>query len=441
MQKSLLYTLLLVSIVSNAQNWSIKATGFTTSSRSLNKISIANANVIWANAFDNSVPLNPKQNVKEITLSIDGGNTWTPKTVNLGADNTLLGISSISAISDKIAWISVYPETGGTGGIWKTIDGGTSWSKQTTAPFNAAKSYPNFVHFWDANNGVAQGDPEGGEFEIYTTTNGGTNWTKVPGTNIPDPTILGEAGYFKQYCISGNTIWFGTDKGRIFKSTDKGINWTANTSPSADFGLDNFTFSDTNKGLLLTYNPVKLYKTTDGGVSWNTTPIPYTGQVFNTNITYVPGTSKVISSAYANPLGSSYSLDDGASWTTIDSGVFHGDLAFLNSGFGFSAGLNSSSTVGGISKFSGTLFVEKFDLTNQITAYPNPTNGILNLNSESSIIKQASVFDLSGKQVYSSKFSGTNNVTLDLKSVQTGVYFLKTTTDSGKTETITILKK
>jgi photosystem II stability/assembly factor-like uncharacterized protein len=441
MKKILLYILLTSSFIANAQFWTEKATGFTTPGRTLNCIAIANSSVIWANEYDSTTE---DYTLKGFTRSTDGGNTWTPGSINLGAATNELGISSITAISATTAWISAFPDTAGTiqvGGIWKTIDGGTTWTKQPTALFNSSDSFPNFVYFWDANNGVAQGDPESGEFEVYTTTDGGTTWTRVPAANIPDPSpIGGEFSYFNRYSVSGNTIWFGTDKGRIYKSTDKGLNWTVTQTPSLDFKLDRFTFSDTNKGLLMRYNipSTALFKTIDGGDTWN--PIPTTG-FFRSEMAYIPGTSIVISSgSYISDYGSTYSIDDGATWIGIDD-VSHGVLAFLNSSFGFSAGMNTNTTTGGIFKFTGIpLKNTSFDVKNQVSAYPNPTNGILKLDSGISLIKEAAVFDLLGRQVYSCKFSGLNNVTLDLKSLQTGTYVLKVTSDAGKTENIKIMK-
>jgi len=265
MKKNLLLILLTTSFVVNAQFWSPKATGFTTPSRSLNSISIVDANVIWANAFDNLDPNNQDFTIKEFTRSIDGGNTWTSGTINLGPNSSDMGSSSITAASASTAWISVSPGATNTGGIWKTIDGGTNWTKQPTALFNSGVSYPNFVHFWNETDGIAQGDPENGEFEIYTTTNGGTNWTRVPAANIPDPDVAGEFGYFNLFTVSGNTIWFGTDLGRIFRSSDKGLTWTAYDSVySTDFGLDRFTFSSALKGILMIHNTQKIYSTVDG---------------------------------------------------------------------------------------------------------------------------------------------------------------------------------
>ncbi|HWS59662.1 MAG TPA: T9SS type A sorting domain-containing protein [Flavobacterium sp.] len=440
MKKKLLFILLTSSFFTNAQFWAEKATGFDTPSRSLNSISIVDANVIWANAFDNSDLINPNYNVKEFTLSIDGGNTWTSKSFDSGINTADLGISSISAISAITAWVSVFDDAGSTGGIWKTVDGGTNWTKQPTALFNSSKSYPNFVYFWDANNGITMGDPDGLEFEIYTTIDGGTTWTRVPGDNIPDANGVEEWGYFSLYSVSGNTIWFGTNKGRIFKSSDKGLTWKAYISvANADFGVDKFTFSNETKGLLMIENTQKLYNTTDGGVTWNPVITP---DFYKSDIAYIPGTSIVVAGAAANPFGSSYSIDDGVTWTVIDNGIYHGTLAFLNDSFGFSAGLTTNATTGGISKFTGIppLKTQKFDAEKQISAYPNPTNGILHLDSEFFQIKETKLFDLLGRQVFDLKFQPLNKVTLDLNSLQSGLYLLQATSDSGKTETMKIMK-
>jgi photosystem II stability/assembly factor-like uncharacterized protein len=439
MKKILLSILLVSSFVANAQFWHEKATGFATANRTLSSISIVNASVIWAIALDNSAA--PDYTIKEFTKSVDGGDTWTYNTIDLGPSTDGLGITSISAVSDQIAWISAAPDASGLGGVWKTTDGGLTWIQQTTALFsNPSESYTSFVRFWDASNGVAGGDTESGSFEIYTTTDGGTNWSRVIGANIPD-SLVGETGFVGVISVIGNTFWFATSAGRIFKSTDKGLSWTVTQTPSLDFnlGLDRFTFSDANNGLLMDYyDTTALYKTTDGGANW----ISFTTSgFFNTNIAYIPGTSTVISAAAANPLGSSYSLDNGSTWTPIDTGVFHGELAFLNDNFGFSAGVNANATTGGISKFTGIpLKTPSFDLKKQFSAYPNPTNGILQINSGTSLIKEATVFDLLGKQVYKSNFSALNSADLDLNSLQTGNYVLKLTSDSGKTETMKIMK-
>lgn len=450
MRKIVLTVLLITSFTASAQFWSERATGFSTAGRGLYFISIVDQNVVWALGVDHQVG-NDDLTIKEFTRSNDGGNTWTPGKINLGAGIVTpgdLGVSSITAVSNTTAWISIYPDalvTAEVGGIWKTTDSGVSWTKQTTALFNGSGSYANFVHFWDANNGVAGGDPAGGEFEIYTTNDGGNIWTRIPSTNIPNPNGPDEYGFFNRFVVTGNTIRFGTNSGRIYKSTDKGLNWTVDQSQSLDFTQDRFAFSDDTNGLLTIYqNPILLYRTSNGGVSWNA--VTTTGTL-HTNIVYIPGTSTSVATDYAIPagstntiLGSSYSLDNGTNWTAID-GIPHGTVKFLNSSFGFSGGFNANSTTGGIFKFNGTpLKNPSFDLKTQISAYPNPTNGTIQLQAENSLIKEVSMLDLLGRTVFSSQFSDANKVDLDLKTLQSGTYVLKATFDSGKTETMKIMK-
>lgn len=438
MKKNFLLILLTTSFVIKAQFWSPKATKFTSLSRSLNSISKVDANVIWANTFDNSDPNNPNFTVKEFTRSIDGGNTWTFGTINLGANTTDMESSSISAVSASTAWISVSPGATSTGGIWKTIDEGTTWTKQATALFSSTNSYPNFVHFWNATDGIAQGDPESNEFEIYTTTNSGTNWTRVPAANIPNP-LSGELGYFNLYTVSGSTIWFGTDKGRIFRSSDKGLTWTVFASVySANFGLDRFTFASTTKGILMIHDILKIYSSADGGETWNPSTTP---DFYKTKIAYILGTSNVISGAKANPLGSYDSTTAGITSTNIDA-LDEGTTVFSNNSFRFSAGKNTSTTAEGIDKFAGVpLKNASLGISNKISAYPNPTYDILYLNSENSLLKETLIFDLLGRHVFSAEFLPVNKVDLDLKSLQSGTYILKVTSNSGTTETLKIMKK
>jgi photosystem II stability/assembly factor-like uncharacterized protein len=430
MKKLLLYFLVLSSIGASAQYWTEKASGFTNINSTLPSISIVDANVIWA--------VSTVGTGNSFTKSVDGGNTWTSGFITLGGA-TALNVSNISAFSATTAWVSasVSPSTP-LQGIWKTVDGGANWTRQATALFNTTPdSYVDFVHFWvDGQTGICVGDAKTGDtvFEIYETADGGTTWVGGPNINIPVK-LTGEYPIANSYDYSGNTIWFGTTKGRLFRSINNGSDWTVSQTPEPA-GLQRFSFSDANKGILITSTGL-LYKTIDGGDNW--TLISTTGYNLGT-ISYVPNTPYVFSTGSSAIPGSSYSTNDGDTWTTID-GVYHNKAFFMNINVGFSGGKNTSPTVGGIFKHStAPLFVDKFEAKKQISVYPNPTNGLLHLDSETTLIKKATVFDLLGRQVYSSKFSALNKVDLDLKSLQSGTYVLKVTYDSGKMETMKVIK-
>ena len=329
-------------------NWIIQNSGFSQASRGINYISIVDQNIVWSTAYDGS---GTAANIQQFTKTLDGGNTWTPGNINVG--NTSLGISMIKAISGTTAWLAAYPNTAGQlGGIWKTINGGSTWTKQTTATFSNASSFTNIVHFWNANDGFCMGDPINGEYEIYRTTNGGTNWTLVSGANIPNP-LSGEFGYTRQIETFGNSVWFTTNKGRIYHSTDKGATWAVYTSPLIDFGgttmSGNFSFSSLNAGIIVNVNGL-VYKSANAGATW--TLVTTTGPVFSNGVCAIENTNVIFTTGAATTgSGSSYSLDGGTTWTGIDNAQ-HLYCEFLTPSIGWSGSFNTSSTQNGMWKWN-----------------------------------------------------------------------------------------
>jgi PKD repeat protein len=348
--------------------WIRQNSGFTTANRGINHISIVDANTVWALGYDGSGAM---ANVQQFTKTTNGGATWTPGTINVG--NTALGISMIHALDANTAWLAAYPTAGGqTGGIWKTTNGGTAWTRQTTATFNNAASFTNVVHFWNANEGFCQGDPINGEFEIYRTTNGGTNWTLVPGANIPNPLNANEFGYTRGIEVVGDTIWFTTSVGRIYRSVDRGLNWTAHQTPVADFGgavttgiTANLSFGTGLNGLIIDINGI-VYKSTNAGTTWST--LPTTGSVYTNGICWVENTNIIFSTgAGAGTSGSSYSEDGGSTWNIIDTEQ-HLYVEFTTPSIGWSGWFNASASSNGMWKWNSlsSPFVTAFSGTRNV---------------------------------------------------------------------------
>ncbi len=355
--KNSIFMLLLFSLQAIGQTWLTQATGFTAASRGITNVSIVNPNVVWASAYDGS---GANAIVHDFTRTLNGGTTWTPGVYNAP------GISGYStaqlfALNKDTAWVIMYDGTAGGGKVIRTNDGGANWFVQPTATFTAPAGFGNVIHFFNENEGFCMGDPNGGYYEIYTTTNGGTNWVRVPSANIPAPLSGSEYGLTNSYAAVGNKIWFGTTQGRIYKSNNKGLNWTVHTTPFAtNVYVNGLAFKDSLNGLAIgvvgTTN-AGIIKTTDGGLTWTMlTTGPTGGLDAKSTISYVPGTTGtyVIGSIYSGAPGTAYTCDDGATWTYIDN-VQHAHTSFINSNTGFSGSFNVDAFTGGMFKWDGAV--------------------------------------------------------------------------------------
>jgi len=325
-------------------NWIVQNTNYPSGDKGSVWISIVDQDIVWSTSA-----LGTGAGAQEFSKTIDGGTTWTAGTTNLG--NAGLGVSMIHAFDANTAWLVAYPNAGGqTGGIWKTIDGGSSWNRQNSALYNNGASFSNVVYFWDANEGFCQGDPIGsgvGEYELYRTLDGGATWTAIPGANIPDPQS-GEYGYTQQIEVVGNTIWFTTNQGRIYHSTDKGINWVVYDVSAIvpDFAGSQLSFTNASTGLIQTGGTI--YESTNSGANW--TLLPTTGSIFGSGLCYIEGTSTAFSTGTT---GSSYSTDGGTTWNIIDTDQ-HTAVDFITPSIGWSGAFQTSSTVHGIWKWNNT---------------------------------------------------------------------------------------
>lgn len=449
MKKLLLLLFVVLGVSSQAQQtfWEEHATTFSAASTGMAQFSYADANVIWTYGTDGS---GGGAQLRTWARSIDGGLTWTSGAINVGS--TSLAIGSIHAISATTAYIAVFPNAATVqGGVWVTNDSGATWTKQPTASFNTGTdSFTNFVHFWDANTGIAQGDPASGYFEIYLTSNGGTNWTRVPSANIPAP-LAGEYGYTHNFEVVGNTIWFGTNKGRIYKSTNQGLNWTVAQSPLSDFGSatvsGNYALRDANEGVLIS-SDYQFFRTTDGTATW-TAEAPE--GLRNFDVAYVPGTANTLVITGEDVIdglrGSSYSTDGGLTWVDInaididpvDGG---GALSFYDCTHGLASGFTASSTVGGVwvNIFDYcSLANETFSNDKAFTASPNPTSGLVTIAGKG--ISNVAITDVLGKQVANTNFTSVESATIDMSSYNAGVYLVKVTNANGNASTIKVLRQ
>jgi photosystem II stability/assembly factor-like uncharacterized protein len=206
---------------------------------------------------------------------IAGTATVVGRTTDRGASWTSVGgapitgdIYNIDAVDENLALVTTT--VGANTFIYRTTNGGTSW----TQVYTQAGGFIDAIHMFDATNGIAMGDPVGGVFTILKTTNGGLTWNTF---GTPPAQIGSDAGWNNSMSVIGTThIWFGTNSGRVYRSTDGGNTWS--------FGLTSFTasvsvgFVTTNHGVT-GGNPSGFNRTTDGGITWTTMADPGSGSI------------------------------------------------------------------------------------------------------------------------------------------------------------------
>jgi hypothetical protein len=306
--------------------------------------------VLWVAGRDTS------QNVSgnRFARTTDGGQTWSQFVVTGFPTYTP---SNISAINADTAWVAMFNSTGG-GGIFRTNNGGVSWTQQTTATFTAPNGFPNFVHFFDATNGVCMGDPNGGYFEIYTTANGGTTWARVAQTNIPT-NLTGEYGTVNEFSASGNGVYFNTTSGRVFSSTNKGLTWA--TTPVIVHGDTAYSYwvaaKTATEALVVTNagGSSQLARTVNGGQTW--TSESFEGFLPTSNASFIKGggNSSYLLAFSGNDVRMSY--DDGKHFIPfsganigVPASVYEGAAATVN-GIIWLGG-RSTSLNGGLMKYT-----------------------------------------------------------------------------------------
>jgi PKD repeat protein len=336
--------------VNETGDWTEQAVGFATSSLQVDFIDVINNNTVWAISSDGS---------QEFARTVNGGTSWSGGSMNIVGD---LRPAMIDAINSDTAWVPLFPNSAGAdGGIYVTYDGGANWSEQASAGFDGASAFANVVYFWNKDEGFCMGDPNGGYFEIYTTSNGGVNWSRVARANIPNPSASDEYGTIGQFTVGDDgVVFFNTTKGRIYKSTDKGANWTVITTPLT--GYMRCAFADENKGFICdAQNSSNAYYTVDGGANWIS--IIDGNDLRTAAVRYVPGTERMyVSSGYGSNSGASYSVDGGKKWHSFEGtdGIEGFSLGFYDMTLGWMGNSNSSPTSGGIFKYMGGTTIPEF---------------------------------------------------------------------------------
>jgi photosystem II stability/assembly factor-like uncharacterized protein len=258
--------------------------------------------------------------------SLDGGVLWT----GLGG---ISGVKVIAGAEPRMsgtvyAGLGIGPTGSTLGGVWRSEDAGTTWTQRNQGlsgvPVTDVAVDPSQPdHLWAAVEG-----------RVYRSFNRGAQWlaaSPLPAGNPP------AANAVRRLAVGASSQVFAADLRALWRSADDGASWTLAFAPPGIGGIASFVeliaaASPPSAGLYLEAHSGGVYRSTDGGASWQPEGDP--GLVCGSgDLAVAPASPEVL---YAGGSGKSpapylchdpFSIrvarsdDGGATWTDVSAGL------------------------------------------------------------------------------------------------------------------------
>jgi photosystem II stability/assembly factor-like uncharacterized protein len=278
--------------------------------------------------------------------SINAGQSWAPVTDKYFGGT--IGAIAVSASSPDVVYVGggEYPIRGNVShgdGVWKTTDGGKSWSFMGLAdtrqiadivvnPTNPDVVYVGALgHVWAPN-------PQRG---VFRSKDGGKTWEKVLFRNDStgvidlvmdpnDPNVL-----YAALWQTGRTPWLLSSGGAgsgLFKTTDGGGTWTEITRnpglPTGIWGNIGVTVSGANSNRLwanIEADSGGVFRSDDAGKTWQRVNADRSLRQRAWYYTKIHADPKDTNVVYDNNVSFMKSVDGGKTFRPVRGGMQHGD--------------------------------------------------------------------------------------------------------------------
>ncbi len=342
--------------------------------------------------------------------------------------------------------------------LWKTLNGGATWSKIWGDGSAGDNYYVSDICFKDSMTGWFCMSSSN---ECYRTTDGGIHWTNLI---EHDSEFSPEALY---YCSGTNKLFLSL-AGGIVVSTDLGDSWKLVVS----YGSTGVSFSNDSIGIASAYptdSTSGIIRTTDGGLNWSVvdtvaigsqllaipgTPICFeadrgriiirrsddygkTWRVINELDSTLFGTGVIrgdTTRLYIKTVNSMYvSTDQGITWSNDHGPGSDGDVTFSIDKFYSAKGVTvAGRNYGTILATSGGLWeetwptsgvAEQVDSASSFRVFPNPAGSSITVERASGSV---AVYDPLGRSCTTPQpppWKG-GGVVLDVSGLPSGMYFV-----------------
>ena len=258
-----------------------------------------------------------------IYLSEDAGQSWT----SLKAQGGWQTVAFDPSDGDHIIAAT------GSGVLQRSTDGGTTWSDVLTASIDVSTwrgtqfvaGNPSIVYTGLGSLNLPDlgaSDPGGGG--LYRSVDGGATWSAVNDATSADAN-------FRDLAVSpdGQTVYAATSDSGMLKTTNAGTAWSEiNTGlPSSMF--ISVACSPSNPQLVLAGTFMAgFYRSTDGGTNWTAVATGVPAEATIRAIVFSPLDANLVYAADSRS-GAYRSLDGGATWELVNTGLLNRSILSL----------------------------------------------------------------------------------------------------------------
>jgi photosystem II stability/assembly factor-like uncharacterized protein len=333
----------------------------------------------------------------------NGGTTWTVMNPSYYVDY----VNDMAVLSPNKVIIVAGDINNNGCKVITTSNGGSTFTEQilsTTDGLNAISFPSATTGYIVGNNGVA-----------FKTTNGGTSYTPIT-TGITN-------NHVETFFVTNQLGFVVSEWGEIRKTINGGTSWTVLNGAGLSYTKQIY-FTDILNGYIVNDNG-EVFRTTDGGTTFVSVgqtclQTPFDMQFINDSTGFIVG-SFVNASCDV-----SYTTNYGQTWNSMTFpyqyagwGVFAFDTANV-----FLVGQNQTiikTSVDGVVTSNNNLLHKN----NQFfKIYPNPSNGIFNIESSTIAETQIEIYNIAGSLIYQNNFT-KKLIDIDLTGYSDGLYFVK----------------
>ena len=209
-------------------------------------------------------------------------------------------------------------------GVYKSVDGGRSWriinrgiSNYAVHSMAVSKSNPRIIYILTLNG-------------ICKSANGGETWTPLEETLKTKKDISAKRNSSVRAVAidpsNPDVVYAGTKKGELYKTVDGGASWNKLEFTKVDLSkggtkekvaISSVAISESNHDVIfISSTEFGIMKSSDSGASWNDVGVP-TGA---TSVKVAPSDGNVVYAALKNK-GVMKSVDAGATWIAVNNGL------------------------------------------------------------------------------------------------------------------------